>query len=181
MSTIRGSIVSAVISAIILAALAALWEVATTGGIIALFGGVPSATLDEKLTVAMGAMQIDFGQPIERNVDTIYKAPTGGIVSATLDTSSSNQGAVCGYTAESEEGLSPGNRSGGGRMQGTASIEYRNNTYIPLASMSMPVGKGQYWIVASCSGTAATEAATTVYFRGLVAVVEPGSIGRRSG
>ena len=179
MSNIRDSIVSAVFSAIILAALVGFWQFATKGGVIALLGGVPSATLDERFIDAMGAMQIDFGQPIERNVDTIYPPDKAGIVTATLDTESSNQGAICGYTAASEEALNAANRSRGGTMQGTASIEYRNNTYIPLASMSMPVGTRQYWIVAPCSGTAVTETSTTVYFRELIAFVEPGSSGDR--
>ena len=175
MSNIRDTIVSAVFSAIILAVLAAFWQVATEGGAIALLGGVPSATLDERFRVAMRAMQIDFGQPIERNVNTIYPPGKAGIVSATLDTTSSNQGAICGYTATSEEALNAANRSRGGTIQGTASIEYRNDTYIPLASMSMPVGKGQYWVVASCSGTAVTEVSTRLYFRELVAFVDPDS------
>ncbi|MDE0100929.1 MAG: hypothetical protein OXN89_00980, partial [Bryobacterales bacterium] len=55
------------------------------------------------------------------------------------------------------------NRSSGA-MLAAASIEYRNNVYMPLASITMPVRKGQYWVVAACSGHGATEEAVAIYF-----------------
>ena len=47
-------------------------------------------------------------------------------------------------------------------MRAATSIEFRNDVYVPLGSMFMLVERGQFWVVAGCSGEG-IERATTIY------------------
>jgi len=189
LSKVREQVVSAVLSAVILAILAAIWQAATAGGLITLLGGLSPSEIDtrirggidtridsmqadfgraeDRIDARIDGMQADFGPAEEKNVNEVYQAAAAGIVSATLDTTSARQGAICGFTAASRESLNLANRARSATMRAAASIEYRNGVYVPLAAISMPVGTGQYWVVAGCSGNAGTEEAVTIYFYSL--------------
>lgn len=171
LSKVREQVFSAVLSAVILAILAAIWQAATAGGLITLLGGLSPSEIDtrirDRIEARIDGMQADFGSAEEKNVNEVYQAAAAGIVSATLDTTSARQGAICGFTAASRESLNLANRARSATMRAAASIEYRNGVYVPLAAISMPVGTGQYWVVAGCSGNAVTEEAVTIYFYSL--------------
>ena len=128
---------------------------------------------------AQSALVLDFGVPVAMAVGQVHEATAAGIVSATLDygrmnTSRAARGAICGYVGPNRQSLLPESRSALAVMLGAASMQCRNGegcappgVYLPIAAMSMPVGRGQFWTVVSCSGGSAVEQGARAYFQAL--------------
>ena len=127
--------------------------------------------------------EIGFGPPQRMIFDVAHRAPSAGLVSATLDFSRvglrTARASACGYVGPSADSLSSENRTDMATLLTTTSMQCRvgagcgpAGVYIPLAGLSMPVQEDQWWIVADCGGDAAE--ATEVYFHELtVGGVQP--------
>lgn len=108
---------------------------------------------------------VDFGPPKVMDFDRVHQAPSAGIVSATITTTGAGTiGAVCGWVADRESSLSQEARARNGLLLSKATVHYSDGyTRLGDAGMSMPVGKGQFWIVGRCGGVP-TDTTIVTYF-----------------
>ena len=151
----RRGIIVTVVGGLLLAATlgvgSSALRVARDGTLIAWLGGVPAEQM------------AGFADAQRKPFDQVQEADESGIVSANLNydlrlrDDLRQRLIACGFVAESREDLRPENRTDSAVMLASASIQCSggcspNEVYIPYASMSMPVQRGQFWIVTSCSG-----------------------------
>ena len=154
--------------------------------VIAWLGGAIDETLNTRINRALNELigqirldAVDYEPPKAMAFDQVHVAETAGMVSATLDYARlgsvrAEWASACGYVGPDRESLSEDNRAALATMLASASMQCRagegcgpSGSYLPFAGMSMPVQRGQSWIVTGCSGAA--EEVTRVYFHALTA------------
>lgn len=116
----------------------------------------------ESVRTELRSRAVHFGEVQEKEFDQVYQAPSAGLVTARVEATGIARSDICGWVMESAESRQDLKRNG--RMLAQDTMHYSGGgTNVSGAGISMPVRKGEFWVVTRCAGSPQNTRITTYF------------------